>query len=336
MRSFKNLREQLKAILPDILPRRPQDSIKGTELIRLVKFRIKQDYSEATLRYHFSIMCYDPTSPIAKVEQGQGYYLREAYHPKANGQREKNGPARQATFEDMEDSGEDARDLKNLEKFRAIYHRYCELNARFPFVFDHKHAVDGDDTDWTVPDMAVVEWELGDPDDEGFALDGELLQMKQQLGSQPFRITASRLQLEVNHATLRRDFFRCLSCSSWAHGGEMVIAHPVDDEKLLQDLRVLGNRFDLAVTSFGMDPTRLDEHADAKGIHSMKPSEFEALLSEVRIQRISSGNPAPLLDWASLTAARQESTGFDRLIRWVNSCCKQRRAKTFRQYEGKA
>src|SRR6478735_354524 len=71
-----NLRDQLKEILPEILPSNPTEPIKGTELIRLVKFRLKQEYSDATLRYHFSIMCCDPASPIAKVEQGQGYYLR--------------------------------------------------------------------------------------------------------------------------------------------------------------------------------------------------------------------------------------------------------------------
>ncbi len=71
-----NLRDQLRQILPEILPKNPNQSIKGTELIQLVKYRLHQNYSDATLRYHFSIMSCDPSSPIAKVEQGQGYYLR--------------------------------------------------------------------------------------------------------------------------------------------------------------------------------------------------------------------------------------------------------------------
>src|SRR5262245_7145857 len=64
-----NLRDQLKEILPEILPANPAEAIKGTELIRLVKYRLRQEYSDATLRYHFSIMCCDPGCPIAKVEQ---------------------------------------------------------------------------------------------------------------------------------------------------------------------------------------------------------------------------------------------------------------------------
>ena len=72
-----NLREQLRLLLHEILPHDPADSIKGTELIRLVRLRLGDGYSDATLRYHFSILSYDPTSPIAKVDQGQGYYQRQ-------------------------------------------------------------------------------------------------------------------------------------------------------------------------------------------------------------------------------------------------------------------
>src|SRR4051812_18592615 len=71
-----NLREHLRLILPEILPGTAAEAIKGTELIRLVRYRLGDEYSDATLRYHFSILSYDPTSPIAKVDQGQGYYLR--------------------------------------------------------------------------------------------------------------------------------------------------------------------------------------------------------------------------------------------------------------------
>ena len=71
-----SLREHLRKILPEILPPAPKSAIKGTELIELVKLKLDEKYSDATLRYHFSIMSCDPSSPIAKVEHGQGYYLR--------------------------------------------------------------------------------------------------------------------------------------------------------------------------------------------------------------------------------------------------------------------
>ena len=76
-----SLRQQLTDILPNILPSSPTEATKGTELIRLVRLRLEGDYSDASLRYHFSIMSCDPASPIAKVEKGQGYYRRTAPVP---------------------------------------------------------------------------------------------------------------------------------------------------------------------------------------------------------------------------------------------------------------
>ena len=80
-----SLRQQLTDILPTILPSSPKEATKGTELIRLVRLRLEGDYSDASLRYHFSIMSCDPASPIAKVEKGQGYYRRAAPVPALSG-----------------------------------------------------------------------------------------------------------------------------------------------------------------------------------------------------------------------------------------------------------
>jgi len=73
-----SLRKQLTEALPEYLPANPKEAIKGTELIRLIRMKLDGNYSDASLRYHFSIMSCDPTSPIAKVEKGQGYYRRTA------------------------------------------------------------------------------------------------------------------------------------------------------------------------------------------------------------------------------------------------------------------
>ena len=82
-----SLRKQLSDILPNLLPGNPADSIKGTELIRLTRLQLTGNYSDASLRYHFSIMSCDPASPIAKVEKGQGYYRRSAPLPALSGRR---------------------------------------------------------------------------------------------------------------------------------------------------------------------------------------------------------------------------------------------------------
>ncbi len=71
-----SLRSQLEELLPELLPSDPAQAIKGTELIRLVRLRLGEEYSDASLRYHFSFMASEPDSEIAKVERGQGYYRR--------------------------------------------------------------------------------------------------------------------------------------------------------------------------------------------------------------------------------------------------------------------
>ena len=76
-----SLRHQLTEVLTEYLPANPKEAIKGTELIRLLRMKLEGNYSDASLRYHFSIMSCDPASPIAKVEKGQGYYRRTAAAP---------------------------------------------------------------------------------------------------------------------------------------------------------------------------------------------------------------------------------------------------------------
>ena len=71
-----SLRNQLSELLSDLLPINPKAAVKGTELIRLLRLKLSGEYSDASLRYHFSVMSCDPSSPIAKVEKGQGYYRR--------------------------------------------------------------------------------------------------------------------------------------------------------------------------------------------------------------------------------------------------------------------
>ena len=44
----------MRDILPQILPASPLEAIKGTELIRLVRHKLPDDYSDATLRYQLN------------------------------------------------------------------------------------------------------------------------------------------------------------------------------------------------------------------------------------------------------------------------------------------
>ena len=71
-----SLRDKLEEILPDLLPAREEDAIKGTELIARVRAVLGDSYSDRSLRSQFSFIALEPDSCLARVPNGQGYYLR--------------------------------------------------------------------------------------------------------------------------------------------------------------------------------------------------------------------------------------------------------------------
>jgi hypothetical protein len=154
-----NLREQLRLILPQCLPKDPAEAIKGTELIRMVRLKLEGEYSDATLRYHFSILSYDPGSPIAKVDQGQGYYQRQTRRPGAV------NATLQGWFEQVDDA--EAAAWLRLDRVVAIYERLCLTRSSFPFVLNGRTGgVPELEGSWEVPDLVVADWDLDEGDGE--------------------------------------------------------------------------------------------------------------------------------------------------------------------------
>jgi len=317
-----NLREQLRDILPNILPEDPAQAVKGTELIQLAKLQLTQDYSDATLRYHFSIMCCDPSSPIAKVEQGQGYYRRSPLNSIQGAQNLITLKQGHMPFGEGDEGGNIA--MSRAMKFRTIFTRHCESNARFPFLFDQDPATaQSRDALWRMPNAALVDWEVSDVAESGntlsMKLDTAMMRMKQSLGLAPYTLSSVKMKLEADPDAVREEFFQCLSQSSWAHRGELVFAAKV--EGLAADtLRDLGNQYGIAVSSFGIDLEKLDEWGDAMYIHNMGDIEFERLLSDSTYRTITTGKDAAHLDWPSLLGLCREFEDFQELIDWVTSC----------------
>ncbi|MFV1994349.1 MAG: hypothetical protein ACC661_02840, partial [Verrucomicrobiales bacterium] len=326
-----NLREQLRDILPEILSENPANSIKGTELIRLVKYRLHQDYSDATLRYHFSIMSCDPTSPIAKVERGQGYYLRTTTLHSLNSAANLI-PTRQGLLgEGIALSAQEVDiALSRADKFRVIYCRHLETENRFPFAFEtsfsqgnHRHNL------WRFPDAVVLDWLVAQALDTGFEIHPELARVCRNSGSPLFGLTSLKMKLEVTRESLREDFFQCLSNSLWAHSGELVVAAALDDEKLVEDLRELANAFNLGITTYGLDAGTLDNLPEAPAIRSLSAREFEAILSRITLHRISTATPRSSLSWHQLTEIRQGSSDFAEMLDWISACLQSKRPLSY-------
>ncbi|MGJ8633166.1 MAG: hypothetical protein ACSHX7_04540 [Luteolibacter sp.] len=327
-----SLRKQLNDILPGLLPSNPAEAIKGTELIRLARRNLTGNYSDASLRYHFSIMSCDPASAIAKVEKGQGYYRRSEPLPALSGAQELLAWT-QGRLDDLngDEVGVDGAMLR-IRKFRAVVTRYFEINGRFPFVFRAPFSPDSPLGNlWKYPELVLVDWETGGTPDEEMSLDESMLSFKQRLGIAPFRLHTARLRLSPSLTTYREDFFQALSVSQWAQGGELIYAGPIEDEALADGLRKLSSAFGVGVTSFGMTPEVLDDLPRPANILNAHPKETEAIMAKLDVHRISGVQSRPHLDWAALGSMRSESEEAEKLLMWLKKCMDEGRAEAFKE-----
>lgn len=310
-----SLRKQLNEALPEILPANPKDAIKGTELIRLIRLRIDGNYSDASLRYHFSIMSCDPGSPIAKVEKGQGYYRRTAPVPVLSSAQE----ILSLSQGRLDDIGPDKEvidiALMRVKKFRAIVHRWAEVNGRQPFIFREPFTANAPVGNlWKFPEMLLVDWEGAMDRDEA----DHVFKVKQQLNLPSFKLIAARLRIQAGIHSFREDFFQALSSSEWANGGEIFYAEPIQDEALADAYRRLNSTFGIGVTSFGLDPLMLDELPRPAEILNAQPRETEALMDRLDINRIAKAELRPHIDWSALDSVRNDTEEINKLFNWLS------------------
>lgn len=171
------LQDQLREILAreGILPPDPDDAILGSELLARVREHLSAPYSANSIRQTFSVLAGDPTSPIARVAQGFGYYRR----PISSVQvpiSDQPDDTRQPSAPPVPTVG--GRDVQPEEKFRAFFLRHARLRSGFPVRVEHtagSHQPAGVNK-WKFPDVVVLDWEVGDQSEDGFVLDRALLE----------------------------------------------------------------------------------------------------------------------------------------------------------------
>ncbi len=327
-----SLREHLRKVLPDILPPDPKDAVKGTELIELVKRKLEQKYSDATLRYHFSIMSCDPSAPIAKVEHGQGYYLRTNTLTAMKSARHMISPS-QATFGDAFGYTTSNEALLRANKFRAVVARCAEAEGKFPFILENTFGEDAQYEDlWKYPDVISVTWQIGQRAANGVQFDRDMLQLQRSFGSQPFTLRSMKMKLEARPDTYREDFFQCLSNSRWAHYGELIVAEPIEGASLVDGLRALGVEYGIGVTSFGLTAEALDELPEPGAIRHFGEREMEGLNKRIRLQRISESRPRSELGWAQVRELRESNEEIESMFEWLSHSLDHGQAQPFANF----
>jgi hypothetical protein len=111
-----------------------------------------------------------------------------------------------------------------------------------------------------------------------------------------------------------------------------VIAAPLLDEQLAEDLRRLGAEHSIGISTLGIPLEELDDLPPHWMIPQMSEREFEALQEKLHPQRLSTtARNRPLL-WRTLEQARRDNADFQALFAWLECCLKDSQAHTFKEF----
>jgi len=322
-----SLWDQLNDLYPMILPSEPGRSMNGTQLLAKVQPKLKGNYAEGSIRQHFSDMSKDPTSKIAKVASGHGYYLRNPENVASD---------QPASPELPPPASARGRDSQPEEKFRSIFIRHSEeVSRRFPIHIEHTKALrkPGGVNQWKFPDVILLSWGIGKVTDEEYVLDQDALTVKSSLGEPSFSLESVELKIALSLSTLRESFFQCVSNSKWAHRSTLVVANSIDDKTLRDELERLGASYDVTVVSFGLTNKVLEELPSANDIRQMTAADFEnQVTGKISLTVISTGKERATLDWEHLNDLRSQSGDFRDLFEWIAYCLLQKKAHSIDEF----
>ena len=279
-------------------------------------------------------MSCDHSSPIAKVEQGQGYYLRTATIHTMNSARNifrlgdgGNGSGALMGTAEMDQA------LGRASKFRAVVQRYLESVQQFPFVFEESFSSNAEANRWRIPDLAVVDWLTAESSDESVTMDKRKLEIHRRMGESPLRISSVKLRLELNRDTLLEDLFQCLSASEWANVGELLVAASIDDQQILEEVNRFASRHGIGVISFGLDADILDDMPEPAAIENLLPREFDSIVSLLRIRRHTTPAPGRNHDWQHISTVATGNADFARFESWISRSLLEERVITAREFD---
>lgn len=321
--------EQIRKIVQETqeIPDDPAASLSGTELVEIVRPKLIGEFADNSLRQTFSVLVGDPTSPLARAEIGYGYF-RRARSQQAQPVSEE--PMVQATVD-----GSEGRDNQPEEKFRAFYLRMLKLDNKFPVHIEHLAGSrrQAGVNKWKFPDVVFLDWDVGEANDAGFALNPDTLAVKRGLGEQPFGLSSVELKIDLSLSTFREFFFQCVSNSKWAHAAKLVIACPIADNLLANEMRRLGASYGVAVSTFNFSRDALKSVPAASKILALKDDEFEKLFASYRVENtLTAGAARSVLDWEHINDMKAQSDEFKSIFAWIARCLRDTTAFSFENY----
>lgn len=282
-----SLRDRLRHILPSLLPQREEDAIKGTELIARVRAILGEEYSDRTLRSQFSFIAIEPDSCLARVPNGQGYYLRQ----------EGAAPSLHNLFENETCANREG--SAPLHKALALAVRLYDTAGLGVFVYP----VDGEES-WSHPDLVAVQWPAGITDTQGAYIlspDAE--------GHAHFRSVCVAQAEDVE--SCRHAFFRTLACGLWAQESELLLI----GESAPEELSNLAARYGVGIRCLTMDGETLASLPRADTLFRASADDARSIL--VTIPQITLAQPRCTPHPAE---GQQDMPDTAAVIQWVQGC----------------
>lgn len=286
------LREKLNEILPTLLPEKAENAIKGKELIARVRAVLGDAYSDHSLRSQFSFIALDPESCLARVENGQGYYLRS----------EEDAPSLQTVF------GGSAEGDTMLHRAMALAVRLYDTAGQGVFVYP----VDGEES-WGHPDLVAVQWPAGAWDEEGaYIMEGEPEELS-------FR--AICVGFAEDEESCRQAFFRALACGQWAQECELLLLPGAANEEELTDLAA---RYGVGIRCLDADEPALEAMPRADEIFRLSTDDARTLLAS--LPQTTLARPR-YREFSARTAAAMPDTAV--VLQWARGCAARGRVESF-------
>ena len=300
-----NLKAKLEEILPSLLPKREQDAIKGTELIARVRAVLGDSYSDRSLRSQFSFLVLEPESCLARVPNGQGYYLRGA----------DSAPASLHDLFEQEPETADGGDSL-LRRALALAVRLYDTAGMGVFAYP----VEEDGISWEHPDLVAVQWPAGHTDTTGaYQL------ARTEDGSLPraaFRavcVAGAGTQEECRQA-----FYRALACGQWAQETELLLLGTAED--VPDELLRLATLYGVGIRTLDADEQILGSLPRANEIFRSQPEDARSLLGSLPQSTLA--HPRHRVN---PPATDDDLPDIATVLGWVETCLRRGRIEPYEQ-----
>ena len=250
------------------------------------------EYSDHSLRSQFSFMVLDADSCLARVENGQGYYLRT----------EGDEPNLQNVF------GGNAEGETSLHKAMALAVRLYDTAGQGVFVYPVE-----EDESWGHPDLVAVQWPAGAWDEDGaYIMEGDAEELS-------FR--AICVGFAEDEDSCRQAFFRALACGQWAQECELLLLPGAANEDELTDL---ATRYGVGIRCLDADEEALAEMPRADEIFRLSTEEARTLLATLPQTTLARPRHRAL---SARAAAAMPDTAV--VLQWARGCTARGRVESF-------